>query len=91
MAIWRYIGCNTKELPSEFKTQKLLDINMLKELMGSVPIVEGKLEAVNEEAVVSLLMHDDIYPLRLHKLTEEEIKIERLKSLIAKHKSHKIS
>lgn len=85
MAVWRYIGCNTKQLPKELRSQKILSINEIKELLDTIPLVEGKLEAINEEAVVALLLHDKIMPLRLHKMTKKELKVENLKTLIAKH------
>jgi hypothetical protein len=82
MAFWRYIGCKIEHLPQEFKNEIVLDASVIKELIKSVPIEEGKIEAVDEDAIVSLLLNENIFPLRLHKMTKREMYLESLKRLI---------
>lgn len=80
MAIWAYIGCSIKHIPGEILDDpRKLENYEIKQIIESVPLIEGELMAATEEAVVSLLLYDNIFPLKIHKYNRRDNKINKLK------------
>ncbi len=82
MAIWKYVGCKTTNIPKEIlKDSSKLDSSNIRQIIESVPIEEGEIEASNTDAVVALLFADSIFPLKIHMLNPKEIHSKKLKKL----------
>ena len=75
MTTWKYIGCNMKDMPKNILEDKKMSRHEIKEIIDSVPLVEGEIIAATVDAVVSLLLHDSIFPLKLHPLNSSENKV----------------
>ena len=85
MTTWSYIGCKTNLLPkSILKNPNKLTNNDIKSIIDSVPIVEGEIEAYDINAVISLLLYDNIFPLKIHILKNHEKSIKNLIKKIKK-------
>lgn len=82
MATWAYIGCKIDCMPKEILDDpRQLSGHEIKQIIESVPIIRGELVAISEEAVVSLLLADSIFPLKLHMHTHNEGRLGKLKTL----------
>jgi hypothetical protein len=82
MTIWSYVGCKINDMPKNILDDpSKLSQHEIKQIIESVPIIEGKLEAVNEESVISLLLDDNIFPLKIHLYKSYETKINKLKMI----------
>lgn len=82
MTTWAYIGCKTDCMPKEvLDDPRKLSGYEIKQIIESVPIIRGELIAANEEAVISLLLSENIFPLKLHAHTYSESRLEKLKLL----------
>lgn len=83
MTTWYYIGCETKNLPENIdKDSKTLTNNEIKEILKTIPIVEGKIEAYNIDTVVALLLHDNIFPLKIRPVvSRKDLALEKFKKI----------
>ena len=72
-----------KSLPKEIHENNLTS-SQLKEILKSIDIIEGEIEAYDVKSVSALLLEDNIYPLKLHPIVGEETKIDRYKKLVRK-------
>ena len=78
---WRYIGCPTNSVPQELLSDQKLNPLVLKELLKNIATKEGILQASDEETVVRLLFNNDIFPIRIKRLSKKDIKIINLKKI----------
>lgn len=84
---WRYIGCELKNIPEDLLDDKLMSPNQLKELLKTVPLIDGYLEASDVDVLTSLLINDGIFPLKIHPINRQENKISLLAKLRNKLKN----
>jgi len=89
MTIWKYVGCNLRDVPKGLLSDTKMSAQQIKELLNDVPLIEGQLEALTVDALTSLLIHDNIFPLKIHPLDHNESKLDRLKRLRANIKIKK--
>jgi hypothetical protein len=80
MTIWKYIGCEIKYIPEKVKNRDLEE-SEIKEILETIPLVEGQIEAYNVDSVVRLLIDDNIFPLKIHIVTKKDRLEEKLKIL----------
>ena len=79
---WTYIGCKTDQIPKGMlNDSRKMSPAEIKELIESVPLVEGKIQAYNVNAITALLMNENIFPLKIHPVGKKETKTERLRNL----------
>jgi len=82
MTTWLYIGCEITKLSADIeKNSKDMTVEEIKGVLGSIPLIEGKLEAYNVDAVTALLLDDGIFPLKIHPLNIRERNAEKLKKV----------
>jgi hypothetical protein len=80
---WTYVGCKTDQIPKDIlKDSSKMTSAEIKDLIDSVPLVEGKIQAHNVDAITALLMADNIFPLKIHPVGNRETKVDRLRNLI---------
>lgn len=79
--LWRYIGCNITLVPKELlgKTNKMSK-NEVKELLNSIPLEEGVLEAPNIDHLVRQLMAESVFPIKIRPCDRMDERLEKLKS-----------
>lgn len=85
MTKWKYIGCDIKNLPKDIHENDLSS-TQLKEILKSIDIIEGEIEAYDVKSIAALLLEDGIYPLKLHPVIGKDTKVDKLKKLIKKIK-----
>lgn len=81
MTIWKYVGCSVNNVPKGLLGDTKMSSQQIKELLNDVPIIEGQLEALTVDALISLLINDNIFPLKIHPLDHHESKLDRLKRM----------
>ena len=80
--LWRWIGCSIDLVPKELldSTGKMSRTEV-KELLGSIPLDEGVIEAHNEEHLVAQLFDRGICPIKIRPGDKADERIEKLKAL----------
>jgi hypothetical protein len=78
---WRYVGCPTGSVPPELMSDRDMHPIAIKELLKNIQTKEGVLQAANEETVVRLLFNNDIFPIRIRKLSKKDIKLINLRKM----------
>jgi hypothetical protein len=80
---WSYIACDIKNLPEDvYKSCKELNNYEIHQIINNIPIIEGEMIAANVETVIRLLLHKNLYPLKLHLNNKVDKRIRNLKKLI---------
>lgn len=78
---WQYVGCLIKDVPRELLEDKAKSPQQLRELLKSVPLVEGNLESTNIDALTALLINDGIFPIKIHPINNRDNKTFKLEQL----------
>jgi len=81
MTIWRYIGCEIDKVPKEILSEDCLSPQQIRELLDTMPLVEGHIEAVTVDSLTALLLNDNIFPIKIHPQDGDESQMDRLKRL----------
>lgn len=79
---WEYIGCQLDLVPKELtaKSNKLTK-NEIKSLLDAIPIQDGVLEAASIDQLVSVLIGQGIYPIKIRPCDKIDERIEILRSI----------
>lgn len=83
-----YVGCPTGSVPPKLLSDQDLHPLELKELLKNIPTKEGVLQANSEETVVRLLLNMDVFPIRIKRLSKNDIKLFNLRKMQRKLSSN---
>jgi hypothetical protein len=76
---WKFIGFRIEDIPKESRDK--LSRNDIKELLQSIPLENGIVDANSEEELVGILFAHGIHPIKIHVLDIIDNKILKIKML----------